>query len=43
MNTISAKHVPTKNTNNVWAVFVEGQEEIPNLSPPRVIFEVSTP
>lgn len=28
MNTISAKHVPTKNTTNVWAVFVEGQEEM---------------
>ncbi len=28
MNTISAKHVPTKNTNNVWAVSIEGQEEM---------------
>lgn len=28
MNTISAKHVPTKNTNNVWAVSIEGQEEV---------------
>lgn len=28
MNTIFAKHVPTKNTDNVWAVYVEGQEEV---------------
>lgn len=26
MSTISAKHVPTKNTNNVWAVYIEGEE-----------------
>lgn len=30
MNTIFAKNIPTKNTNNVWAVYMEGEEE--NLS-----------
>ena len=27
MITIVANHVPTKNTNNVWAVSIEGQED----------------
>lgn len=27
MNTILAKHVPTKNTKNVWAIYMEGQED----------------
>lgn len=27
MNTILAKNVPTKNTTNVWAVYMEGQNE----------------
>ena len=27
MCTIVASHVPTKNTNHVWVVFIEGQEE----------------
>ena len=28
MNTILAMHVTTKNTTNVWAVFIEGQNEL---------------
>lgn len=27
MSTIFAKNIPTKNTNNVWAVYMEGEEE----------------
>lgn len=27
MSTILAKNIPTKNTNNVWAVYMEGEEE----------------
>ena len=27
MNTIVADYVPTKNTNNVWVVYIEGQED----------------
>lgn len=28
MNTIVAKNIPTKSNKNVWAVYIEGQEEM---------------